>query len=242
MDTHTTFDFRIDTLSPETLPMVRLAEYAAALGKLMGSEEHVHLLKVRNGSAIPEIWVDHVADPKVRQRLSLVNTPDAPDDIKSSWSKVNALLRDDNASAVLRVKRGATILEFPGRKTPLSEEVVVHEQGELDGVVIRVGGKDATVPVWLKGEDAEPLKCNATKQVAKELAAHLFENPVRVAGHAKWRRTKDRVWELASFDIKSFEPLDQTPLNELVTKLRAIDTEWSAIDDPQAELRRLRGA
>ena len=43
MDTHTTFDFRIDTLSPETLPMVRLAEYAAALGKLMGSEEHVHL-------------------------------------------------------------------------------------------------------------------------------------------------------------------------------------------------------
>ena len=91
MDTHTTFDYRIDTLSPETLPMVRLAEYAAALGKLMGSEEHVHLLKVRKGSAIPEIWVDHVADPKVRQRLSLVNTPDAPDDIKSNWIKIAAL-------------------------------------------------------------------------------------------------------------------------------------------------------
>ena len=227
MDTHTTFDFRIDTLSPETLPMVRLAEYATALGKLMGSEEHVHLLKVRKGSAVPEIWVDHVADPKVRKRLSLVNTPDAP---------------DDNASAVLRVKHGATILEFPGRKTPLSEEVVVHEQGELDGVVIRVGGKDSTVPVWLQGEGGEKLECNATRELAKQLAAHLFENPVRVAGNAKWRRTKERVWELASFDIKSFETLDQTPLNELVTKLRAIDTDWSAMDDPQAELRRLRGA
>ena len=242
MDTHTTFDFRIDTLSPETLPMVRLAEYAAALGKLMGSEEHVHLLKVRKGSAIPEIWVDHAADPKVRKRLALVNTPDAPDDIKSNWSKVNALLRDDNASAVLRVKHGATILEFPGRKTPLSEEVVVHEQGELDGVVIRVGGKDSTVPVWLQGEGGEKLECNATRELAKQLAAHLFENPVRVAGNAKWRRTKERVWELAGFDIKSFETLDQTPLNELVTKLRAIDTEWSTMDDPQAELRRLRGA
>lgn len=242
MDTHTAFDFRIDTLSPETLPMVRLAEYATALAKLMGSEEHVHLLKVRKGSAIPEIWVDHAADPKVRKRLSLVNTPDAPDDIKSNWSKVNTLLRDDNASAVLRVKHGATILEFPGRKTPLSEEVVVHEQGELDGVVIRVGGKDASVPVWLQGEGGEKLECNATRDLAKQLAVHLFEKPVRVAGNAKWRRTKERVWELAGFDIKSFEALDHTPLNDLVTKLRAIDTEWSALDDPQAELRRLRGA
>lgn len=241
MDTFTTFDFRIDAWTPETLPMGRLAEYAACLAKLMGSEAHVHLLKVRKGSAVPEIAVALTAEPKVRQRLSLVNTPDAPDDVKSNWSKVNTLLREDNASAVLRVKHGATILEFPGRKTPLSEEVVVHEQGELDGVVIRVGGKDSTVPVWLQGEGGEKLECNATREIAKQLAKYLFEEPVRVAGNAKWRRTKERVWELAGFDIKSFEPLEQTPLTELVTKLRAIDTDWSSMDDPQSELRRLRG-
>lgn len=242
MDTFTTFDFRIDAWTPDTLPMARLAEYAACLAKLMGSEPHVHLLKIRKGSAVPEIAVDLTAEPKVRQRLSLVNTPDAPDDIKSNWSKVNTLLREDNASAVLRVKHGATILEFPGRKTPLSEEVVVHEQGELDGVVIRVGGKDSTVPVWLQGEGGEKLECNSTREMAKQLAKYLFEEPVRVSGNGKWRRTKERVWELAGFDIKSFEPLDQTPLNELVTKLRAIDTDWSSMEDPQAELRRLRGA
>lgn len=222
--------------------MARLAEYAACLAKLMGSEPQVHLLKIRKGSAVPEIAIDLTAEPKVRQRLSLVNAPDAPDDIKSNWIKVNTLLREDNASAVLRVKHGAIILEFPGRKTPLSEEVVVHEQGELDGVVIRVGGKDSTVPVWLQGEGGEKLECNATREIAKQLARHLFEEPVRVAGNAKWRRTKERVWELTWFDIKSFELLDQTPLNELVTKLRAIDTDWSSMEDPQAELRRLRGA
>lgn len=221
--------------------MSRLAEYVACLAKLMGSEAHVHLLKVRKGSAVPEIMVERTAEPKVRQRLSLVNTPDAPDDIQSNWNKVNTLLRDDQASAVLRVKGGAKILEFPGFKTPLSEEVVVHEPGEIDGVVIRVGGKDATVPVWLQGESGEKLECNATREIAKQLAKYLFEEPVRVAGNAKWRRTKERVWELAGFDIKSFDPLDQTPLNELVTKLRAIDTDWSLMDDPQAELRRLRG-
>jgi hypothetical protein len=242
MGEFTTFDFRIDAWTPETLPMGRLAEYAACLAKLMGSEAHVHLLKIRKGSAVPEIAVALTAEPKVRQRLSLVNASDAPDDIKSNWRKVNALLRDDNATAVLRVKRGATVLEFPGRKTPLSEEVVVHQQAELDGVVIRVGGKDESVPVWLQGESGEKLECNATREIAKQLAQYLFEAPVRVAGNAKWRRTKERVWELAAFDIKSFELLDQTPLNELVTKLRAIDTDWAMIDDPQAELRKLRGA
>ena len=242
MNSSTTFDFRIDTWSPDTLPMGRLAEYATCLARLLGSEEHVHLLKVRKGSAVPEIAVERTAEPKVRQRLSLVNTPDAPDDIRSSWIKVTALLREDNACAVLRVKHGATILEFPGRNTPLSEEVVVHEQGELDGVVIRVGGKDSTVPVWLQGEGGEKLECNATREIAKQLAKYLFEEPVRVAGNAKWRRTSERAWELAGFDIKSFELLDQTPLTELVTKLRAIDTDWSSMNDPQAELRRLRGA
>ena len=224
--------------------MARLAEYAACLAKLMGSEPQVHLLKIRKGSVVPEIAIDLTAEPKVRQRLSLVNAPDAPDDIKSNWSKVNTLLLEDNACAVLRIKGkgGAKILEFPGRKTPLSEEVVVHEQGELDGVVIRVGGKDASVPIWLQGEGGEKLECNATRDVAKQLAKYLFEEPVRVAGNAKWRRTRERVWELAGFDIKSFVTLDQTPLNELVTKLRAIDTDWSSMDDPQAELRRLRGA
>lgn len=32
MDTHTTFDFRIDSLSRETLPMLQLAEFATCLG------------------------------------------------------------------------------------------------------------------------------------------------------------------------------------------------------------------
>jgi hypothetical protein len=242
MDSHTTFDFRIDTFTPETLPMARLAEYVACLAKLFGSEQHVHLIKIRRGSAIPEIIVDREAELIVRTRLSLVNKPDAPDDIKACWIKTNALLREDKACAVLREKKGATILEFPGRKTPLSEEVVIHELGELDGVVIRVGGMDATVPIWLQGEGGEKLGCNATRDIAKQLAIHLFERPIRVAGNAKWRRTKERAWELAGFDIKSFELLDNTPLKELVTKLGTISTDWITIEDPHAELRRLRGA
>ena len=37
--------------------MARLAEYLARLATVFGFQEHVHFLKVRKGSAIPEIHV-----------------------------------------------------------------------------------------------------------------------------------------------------------------------------------------
>ncbi len=242
MDTITTFDFRIDAWKPDTLPMARLAEYAACLAKLMGSPEYVHLIKVRKGSAIPEIAVGNTAVSMVVKRLSLVNSPDAPEDVQTSFNKLNAYLRDDNASAVLRYKNGADIIVFPGCKMPLSKEIIVHEQGELDGMVYKVGGTDSTVPIWLEGSNGEQLNCNANRAIAKQLAQYLFGAPIRVFGSGKWRRTNEQHWKLASFDIKSFEPLDQTPLTEIVAKLRGMDTEWATLPDPQAELLRLREA
>lgn len=238
-----TFDFRIDTWKPDTLPMSRLAEYLARLAVLFGNKEHVHFMKVRKGSAIPEIVVDEPAVPKVKARLSLVGTPDAPEDLTRANRDINRMLRDDNASGVLRLKAGANILEFPGRKTPLAEEAVVYEFGELDGVVIRIGGKDETVPVLMEGEQGVYYHCNASRENARKLAAFLFGQTVRVIGRGKWRRTQEGEWELENFDIKDFEALDEAPLADVVAGLRGLEgSGWNEMDDPQAELKRLRGA
>lgn len=85
----------------------------------------------------------------MRARLELVGTPEAVDEATKAAANINALLREDNASASLRVKNGAQIIHFPGCKTPLADEAVVHETGKLTGTVISVGGKDETVPLWL---------------------------------------------------------------------------------------------
>lgn len=240
---NTTFDFRIDTWKPDTLPMARLAEYLSRLAVLFGNKEYVHFMKVRKGSAIPEIVVDEPAVPKVKVRLSLVGTPDAPEDITRANRDINRMLRDDNASGVLRLKGGANLLEFPGRKTPLAEEAVVHELGELDGVVIRIGGKDETVPVLVEGEQGVYYHCNASREHARKLAAFLFGQTVRVIGRGKWRRTQEGEWELESFDIKDFEVFDEAPLADVIAGLRALEgSDWNEMDDPQAELKRLRGA
>ncbi|TXT27145.1 MAG: hypothetical protein FD134_220 [Gallionellaceae bacterium] len=222
--------------------MVKLAKYLAKLSVMFGDESYVHFLKVRNGSAIPEIAVEHVAASKVAARLRLVGTLDAPPDLEKANQEINRMLREDNASATLKIKHGENVLVFPGKKTPLAEEVVVHEQGDLDGVIIRVGGKDDTVPVWIEGEGKVIYKCQTNRDIARQLAAHLFDHPVRVTGSGQWCRTPERKWELEDFKIKSFEILDDSPLEKVVNDLRQIEGNlWNEMDDPQTEFRKLRG-
>ena len=242
MDDFVVYDFRIDVWKPETLPLKRLAEYASELAKIFGSTPYVHLLKIRKGSHIQEFAVANIARASVEKQLALVRTADAPEEVAVPYRNVNQYLRTDGGSAVLRLHGGAKIIDFPGCKTPLAEEVVVHEAGTLDGVVIRVGGKDDTVPVWLEGENRAKLSCTATRPIAKELAGQLFGDAVRVSGMGTWRRNAERLWELEKFVIKSWDSLDNTPLNELVTKLRDVEgSGWAKLDDPQAEWRRIRG-
>lgn len=239
---NTTYDFRIDAWKPDTLPMARLAEYLAKLAVLFGNKEHVHFQKIRKGSAIPEILVDETAVPKVRERLRLAGGLDAPEDIARAHRDINRMLRDDNAVGTLRLKGGAKVLDFPGRKTALAEEAVVHEFGELDGMVIRVGGKDDTVHVTLEGAPGAYYRCNVTREMARKLAAYLFGQPVRVAGRGKWRRTREGVWELEAFDLKSFETLDEAPLTEVIAAMRKVEgSGWNELDNPQDEFKRLRG-
>ena len=241
MDGFVIYDFKIDAWRPETLPMRRLGEYAVELAKLFGSSANVHLLKVRAGSAVPEIAVACSVQPFVVNRLESIRRSEAADDVLRPYRKLNDYLREDGGSAVLKVKGGARVISFPGIKTPLSEEVVVHEWGTLDGVVIRVGGADETVPVWLDGEGGQRFKCNSSRAIAKELAAHLFGQAVRTSGNGKWRRNSERVWEMEEFMIKNWEPLTGESLAEAVAAMRTVDgSGWEHLDDPQSEWRRIR--
>lgn len=223
--------------------MARLAEYLARLAVLFGHQDQVYFLKVRKGSAIPEIHVHETAAPKVQSRLKLVGSGNGAEDAHRAVRDINSMLRDDNTSATLAVKGGALVINFPGCKTPLAEEAIVHEAGELVGSVIRVGGKDETVPLLLQDTDGTTYQCNTSKTIARELAHHLFGDLVRVQGNGKWRRTPERIWILDLFKIKSWESIDQTSLEDAVKSLRAVEgSKWNTFADPQAQLKKMREA
>ena len=140
-----------DSFTPETLPMERLGEYVAALAKLLGEQANVHFRGIEAGSAVLVASIDPPAQPKVRERVLMVRDGGGPSDARNAFADLDEMLRKDNATGTLSDGPGGVIIPFPGRNRP---EPPVYgpfrEDGTIDGQLIRVGGKDETVPVHLR--------------------------------------------------------------------------------------------
>jgi hypothetical protein len=99
--------------------------------------------------------------------------------------------------------------------------------GSVEGLVMRVGGTDDTIPVLLESEGKQIAGCYTDKKIARQLAQRLFD-PVRLHGQGTWARDTESVWSLMSFRIDSFEWLQDEPLSVIVEQLRAIPSDWGA--------------
>ncbi len=230
----------MDRWLPATLPAKRLAQYLERLAALFGDADAVHFVKLTKGSARQYLHVEPSVSEAVWNRLSAAND-EIPKEAADIRRDINRMLLEDDCTGFLRVDRGPKVIEFPGRKTPISQEVVIHETGDLEGVVIRVGGRGASVPVSIDASGGVFHKCSAPRVVAKRLASHLFEGEIRVTGRGKWLRTAEGAWELQSFEIADFIALDAPSLGKFIGDMQTIaGSLWNDLDDPQAELLKQR--
>jgi hypothetical protein len=233
-------EFVIDAYSPETLPMSRLAEYMAELATLLGEKEHVHFVELAPGSARLVHAVEYEASPKVRSRLHAARVGDGDPEARRALDTLDHMLRDDNASGELREPHGAKLLTFPGNTKQLDEEYgPFNEEGQLYGIPIMVGGKKRIVPVHI--QDGETVhNCEASREVASDLAGCLFKSPVRAFGVGRHIRNADGQWEMRSFRISHFEKLDARPLAETIERLRGISRKIGLDRDIVSKLTKLR--
>ena len=241
-DTAQTYHFVIDALAPDRVPMARLAEYIADLARLLGHKEHVHFERVDPGSLALVQQVEQDYAGLVQERLRAVNSAEGvPDDVADAVESLNRRLAQDDATGSLCDDGGAEIIKFPGRDMPVPQTFgPFKELCAFDGVLIRVGGKDDTVPVHLQAGDAIHI-CNSTRDMARRLAPHLYQGTLRVWGEGRWEREASGHWKLIRFDISKFEQLDDAPIDEVVQRLREVkDSGWRRFDDPLAEIQRLR--
>ena len=233
MENSQSLDFSIDVFSPETIPMSRLAEYLHELAALYGSQACVHFKEVRKGSAVLHAHVECDAIASVESRLRLANTIAAPDDVRRAYHNINGMLKSDHAVGQINLPTSALILVFPGRDTAVQKTYRVKEAGVLDGVVIRIGGKDQTIPVWLKDADGTVHKCEANSEMARELVQHYLSLPVRVTGNGDWLRGENGLWTLEKFKITGWELLDETPISDILNAARLTKgNSWNDLDDP----------
>lgn len=232
---------RIDVFTPETLPMERLAEYMLQFARLLGEPERVHFVHVEPGSSVLLAHVEEIAVPKVDRRLAEAARGQGDPVALKALEHLDDMLANDNAIGQLLDESGAEIIAFPGRNRPKPIEYgPFREEGVLEGVVIKVGGMGETVPVWLQDTSrAEPYKCRARRPVAKRLAKHYDSGLIRVFGTGSWVRLGTGAWLMRSFEIKSFELLDDAPLIDVIKQLHSVEgADWG--DDPIGDLRKLR--
>ena len=235
------YQFAIDAYSPETMPMARLAEYMACMARLLGRTDRVHFVRLERGSTVLVQRVEAEAEAEVRSRIESLARGNAPRDAAEAFRALNRRLAEDRASGSLG-DGGGELVRFPGRGLPRPPAFgAFNQDGVLDGVLIRVGGRDDTVPVHLQDGEAVHL-CNASRDTARLLAPHLFGPALRVRGEARWERDADGRWSMRRFTIRDFRKLDDAPLGEVVGQLRGVEGNgWKEVEDPWAELEQLRG-
>lgn len=231
-----------ESYDPQTLPMARLAEYLMVLASLFGEKDHVHFKGIKKGSSKIEATVENPVVPKVRERLRLAISEDAPKELSRSRKEMNLMLAHDNAKADLRAKVGnkvgPVIIRFPGKDIPTPIEIT--EFGELKGRVIRVGGigQDATLSLQLP--NTENVTILIKPDMAKQIAPLLYEW-ILLKGTGKWRREEDEGWQLQRFRANEFKKIKEELLYDTISSLQNTEgSKWSELDDPQSDIADLR--
>lgn len=235
--------FEISAYTPLTIPMARLAEYMAQYATMLGYESSVHFDGLEAGSTLVNISIAQEDQLKVYEQVLAVNAGTGPKKAMDAYDAINQLLAQDNADGRVRDPTGAEIIYFPGglQETPQAFGPVT-ESGELDGIPVAIGGrgKDEFVPITLESA-GRFFNCSANRTMAREIAAHIFQNEIRVDGKGSWERAADGAWKLKWFRIQGFQVLEDRPMDEVLHDLRAIPgSDWKTMTNPVAELLRLR--
>jgi hypothetical protein len=217
--------FRIDAFTPDTLPMSRLAEYLAALAKMMGHAQHTHFVRVEEGSARLVHKVDAVDAPKVETRLNDVRIGKAPGDAMKAHRELDDLLANDNALGTLTERAtGRVVVPFLGRNRP--KPLVFppfREDTTIQGQVVSVGGRDSTAHAQLQDGETIHTNLSMTRDVAKQLAPLLYGPVLRLYGSARFERQADGVWKMLNFQVERFEKLDDRSVKEALTGIRNVE-------------------
>lgn len=230
--------------SPDDIPLERLGEYLTALGALFGERANVHFGGLQQGSTMVHARVDHVAAPKVANRIRAVATGDMDDQLRKAARSIDTLLYEDNATGDLKGGGDNVIhVDFPGRNRPQAITYGPTKQaGAIDGVVVRIEGRDATVHVGIvDGERRYSLEAPAA--MGRKLALLFHSGPVRFHGVGTWFRLPEGKWELRKFTIDRVEELDDGPLSAAVDAIRALGPSgWSKLPDAHGEVLSERGS
>lgn len=228
------YELHVLGTSKKMLSLDDFADLAKRLADLLGEQERVHFGALKDGSARILAKVEQSARQDVVVQLAKMRLGVAPAKI----TKLNDYLGSKGWRGELKNAEGGVIIAFPGTPQKKPEQVqTVYQTDSLIGQVIKIGGKDDTVPMTLKTPEGAFVDVNVKgREEAKKLAQHLFGADIKVNGNATWTRDEEGQWTCSSMEVLSFEETDGSLLVDLFEALRRVpNNHWHQLDDPIAD-------
>lgn len=237
------YTLRIVGSHPSKLTLERMAVYLSEMAKLMGEKEKVHFDKLATGSAALRAWAEPEAAADVSKRLTLatVRSDKAPREAVNALDRINELLVQDGKRGELKNPSGVVIYPFPGgKKAQAAKEIVVDQESSITGQVIKIGGRDDSIPLLVRDADGREYPCTiAGSELAKEISAHYLGDQIELSGKGKWKRSIAGAWELVQLNVKSWSPLSDD-WDSAYASMEAIGLGWSNVPDIELYLSGLR--
>ena len=236
------YELHVFGTRPKTLSLLDFSELAKRFADLLGSQNSVHFGALRAGSARLMVRVDDDAKLDVQVHLIDARTKSTS---MPKVARIDDYLRSKGWHGEVRNHDGATVITFPGALNAVQpqEERVVHQMDSVVGRVIKIGGRDETVPMTLETADGSFVDVNIRgREMAKQLASHLFGAEIRVSGLATWKRDGDGEWSCCGILVDDFVVLNGTSVTDLFEQLKDLpDNGWNKLDDPIGEWKKSRG-
>ena len=235
-------EFKVDSWTPDTIPLDRFGAYVTELAKLYGDCSSVHFSRLKKGSAIFVSSVDEHALPKIERRLTDLQRGLAAKEAVDVYRRIDDMLADDNAVGTVRGFERRVIIAFPGRTRPKPVQyAAIREDGYLEGEIIRIGGNDRSIHLTLQSGETIYTAIETNRDMARRLGPFIFGPTIRIFGTGSWRKSPDGTWSLDRFLLRDFEPIGETSLADAIDGIRAIGgSEWSQEPDPVATFLEMR--
>jgi len=234
------YTLRITAHTPDTIPLAQLAEYMGGLATLLGEKNHVHFKALERGSTRLVSRVEWGAASTVRARLAGAMSGQRPD-AALAFNQLNRMLYQDGAEAELTC-HDVPVLFFPGCKTIFPPKLGPFTQTtERDGILIRVGGKDKSAHATIEDAEGSTWNFEVSRELAKELAQHLFGAPLRLHGKGRFTRNEDGTWQCKDLKATEFSVLDDAPLDVILERIWNLPNDtWNRDMDAMPVLASLR--
>lgn len=227
-----------------TLGLARLADYMKEFALLLGEDARPTFAGAVKGSVVLRARdrSEYPVLTKSRVRQAAANT-EAPG--HNAYEKISSLMRRDGARGQI-VDRSDNVLATFTPRIPANDdmqEIVISDEGELDGIVVGVSGADDTAHIRLQEASGSIHSITVRDMtLARELATRFRANTVRLHVHGTWKRTAAGLWEPHALYGDRFEDLNQSDAHETFLELAAIPGNgWATTEDADEVWKRIRG-